>query len=228
MDKHASVFRFLYDRLGRCLIASLGLFLFSFGYYLQLVANTGLPPWQALNQGLSLHLPITFGQASILISVVVVLTDILLKEPIGLGTILDAFLVGWGADFFIWLDLIPTQKNFWCGLVVQIAALFIMSFAASIHMKAALSCGPRDALMVAIGRRFPHISIGKISISISIFILFIGYLLGGSVGMGTVINMILSGTILDLVFALIHFDPRSVVHENLFQTCTEFIRTLHT
>ena len=228
MDKQSSVLRFLWNRLSRCLITSFGLLLFSFGYYLQLVADIGLPPWQALNQGLSLHLPITFGQASILVSVVIVFTDILLREPIGLGTILDAFLVGWGADFFIRLNLIPRQKNFWYGIIVQIVALVIMSFAASIQMRAALSCGPRDALVIAIGKRFPRVSIGTISISISLTVLLIGYLLGGSVGVGTVINLFLSGVILDLVFALLHFEPRAIVHENLFQTCSEFVRACHT
>ncbi len=226
MKRYSSIFCFFTDRLRRCIIASCGLFLFSFGYYLQLVADIGLPPWQALNQGLAQHLPITFGQASILISVLIVFTDILLKEAIGLGTILDAFIVGWGADFFIWLDLIPHQKNFWYGILVQIAALVIMSFAVSIQMKAALSCGPRDALMVAIGKRLPRVSIGTISISVSLIVLLIGFLLGGSVGAGTVINLVLSGIILDFVFNLIHFEPRAVVHENLLQTCSEFIRVV--
>ena len=217
MKRYSSIFCFFTDRLRRCIIASCGLFLFSFGYYLQLVADIGLPPWQALNQGLAQHLPITFGQASILISVLIVFTDILLKEAIGLGTILDAF---------IWLDLIPHQKNFWYGILVQIAALVIMSFAVSIQMKAALSCGPRDALMVAIGKRRPRVSIGTISISVSLIVLLIGFLLGGSVGAGTVINLVLSGIILDFVFTLIHFEPRAVVHENLLQTCSEFIRVV--
>lgn len=224
MQKYSLIIHFLGNRLYRCLVASFGLILFSFGYYLQLVADIGLPPWQAINQGLSLHLPITFGQASIFISILIVITDILLKESIGLGTILDAFIVGWGADFFIWLNLIPYQKNIWYGILLQIVALVIMSLAASIQMKAALSCGPRDALIVAIGKRFPHLSIGTVSITISLIVLFVGFLLGGSVGIGTVINLFLSGVILDLVFALIHFEPRAIVHENLFQTLSELIR----
>ncbi len=133
---------------------------------------------------------------------------------------------GLGRRFFIWLDLIPHQKNFWYGILVQIAALVIMSFAVSIQMKAALSCGPRDALMVAIGKRLPRVSIGTISISVSLIVLLIGFLLGGSVGAGTVINLVLSGIILDFVFTLIHFEPRAVVHENLLQTCSEFIRAV--
>lgn len=60
----------------------------------------------------------------------------------------------------------------------------------------------------------------------SLIVLFIGFLLSGSVGAGTVINFLLSGIILDLVFALIHFEPRAVVHKNLLQTFSELIRTI--
>ena len=59
-----------------------------------------------------------------------------------------------------------------------------------------------------------------------LIVLLIGFLLGGSVGAGTVINLVLSGIILDFVFTLIHFEPRAVVHENLLQTCSEFIRAV--
>ena len=222
---HASnVARFFFDRIKQSLVASVGLLLFSFGFYLQLVANVGLASWQCLNQGLSMSLSITFGQASILVSVFVVIADFLLHEPIGIGTILDAFLVGWGTDFFIWLDLIPYQTNFGAGLAVMALAIVIMSIAQSIHMKEGLSCGPRDALMVAIGKRLPMVSVGTVCIVMSLIVLTIGYFLGGSIGLGTVINLFGAGIIMDAVFHLLHFDPRVIKHESLWETTVEFAK----
>ena len=72
--------RFFLNRLRRCLLASVGLLLFALGFYMQLSANVGLSPWTALNQGLSMRLPITFGQASITVSVIIIIADLLMKE----------------------------------------------------------------------------------------------------------------------------------------------------
>ena len=84
------------ELLGKSLKASLGLFLYSFGVHLTVKASIGLAPWDVFAMGLSNHLPLTFGQATIMISVLIVIIDILLKEQIGLGTILDAIIVGVG------------------------------------------------------------------------------------------------------------------------------------
>ena len=86
MHPSSPLTQFVCDRLRRCLLASAGLALFALGFYLQLVANVGLSPWHALNDGLTRHLPVTFGQASILVSVIIIASDLLMKESIGLGT----------------------------------------------------------------------------------------------------------------------------------------------
>ena len=86
------LFSFLFDRLKRSLLASTGLMLFAFGYHLQVVANIGLSPWTALNDGLAIHLNMTLGQASIIISIIIVISDLLMKERLGLGTLLDTCL----------------------------------------------------------------------------------------------------------------------------------------
>ena len=133
---------FFIERVKRSLLASAGLMMFAFGYYLQIVANIGLSPWTALNDGLALRLPITLGQASIIVSILIVVSDLLMKERIGLGTLLDTFVVGWGMDLFVNLDLIPYQTQFLPGLLV----LFIGTVAACVgqwfYMTAALSCVP--------------------------------------------------------------------------------------
>lgn len=217
---------FLLDRLKRSLLASAGLMLFAFGYYLQLVANIGLSPWTALNDGLSIHLPITLGQASIIISIIIVISDVLMKERIGLGTLLDTFVVGWGMDLFTALDLIPYQTKFLPGLLI----LFIGTVAACVgqwfYMTAALSCGPRDAFLVALGKRLPKLSIGTVNILLCLTVSVIAFLLGGQIGLGTIITLFGTGVVMDAVNKLVRFEPRNVVHEGIAETVSEFMKAV--
>lgn len=214
--------RFLLDHLRRVLLASAGLALFAIGTYLQLKAAIGYSPWQALNEGLSAHLSMSFGNASILVSIVVVIIDLLLREPIGIGTILDTLLVGWITDLCLWLDPIPEQQGWVIPVLLLVAGLFVMAFGQYVYMTAALSCGPRDALAVALSRRFAKISIGTVTAAMLAVVLLAGWLLGGSIGFGTLIHLTVTGPIIDLVFRFVRFDPRSVEHEGLAQTFRAF------
>ena len=217
---------FLIDRLKRSLLASAGLLLFAFGFYLQLAANIGLSPWTALNQGLSNHLPITFGQASIMVSVIIVALDLLMHETIGLGTILDALLVGWGSDLFIALELVPYQTKFLPGLAILIVGLVIACVGQWLYMLAGLSCGPRDAFLVALGKRLPKLSIGTVNILLLLTVSALAFLLGGQLGIGTIITLFGTGLVMDAVNKIVKFEPRSVVHEGIVETAQEFMKAL--
>ena len=222
MDSASPMGRFLLDHLRRMLLASAGLALFAIGTYLQLKAAIGYSPWQALNEGLSTHLSMSFGNASILVSIVVVIVDLLLREPIGIGTILDSLLVGWITDLCLWLDPIPAQSGWVIPVLLLVAGLVVMAFGQYVYMTAALSCGPRDALAVALARRFSKVSIGTITAATLAVVLLAGWLLGGPIGFGTLIHLIATGPIIDLVFRLVRFNPRSVEHEGLVQTFRAF------
>ena len=216
--------RFLLDHLRRMLLASAGLALFAVGTYLQLKAAIGYAPWQALHEGLAQHLSMSYGNASILVSIAVVAADLLLREPIGIGTIMDSLLVGWLTDLCLWLDPIPDQRGWAAPALLLVAGLFVMAFGQYVYMTAALSCGPRDALSVALARRFPKLSIGTVTAATLALVLLAGWLLGGSIGFGTLIHLVATGPIIDLVFRLLRFDPRSVQHEGLVQTFRAFSR----
>ena len=218
------LYHFFLDRLKRSLLASAGLLLFSFGFYLQLAGNVGLSPWPALNQGLSNHLPITFGQASIMVSVIIVVLDLLMKETIGLGTILDALLVGWGSDLFIALELIPYQDEFIPGLALLVIGLVAACVGQWLYMLAGLSCGPRDAFLVGLGKKLPKLSIGTVNIILTLAVALIAAVLGGQIGFGTILSLMCTGIIMDLVFKIVRFEPRSVTHEGLLETVQEFIK----
>lgn len=195
-----------------------GLFVFGLGSYLALKANIGLAPWETLSMGLSLHLPLSFGATHVAVSLVVILFDLLLREPVGYGTLLNAFLVGSAVDLFAAFDPTPAPAPLAVSVALLVAGLFIMGLGQYFYMSAGLSCGPRDALMVALGRRFPRLPIGAVNAGISVLVLAAGWLLGALVGVGTIIAGLGTSAAMQAVFSLLRFEPRDVAHLGLVET----------
>ena len=198
--------------------AAFGLFSFGFGVYLTIQANIGAGPWDVFDLGLSYTFGITYGTAAIILSLIILVIDICLREPIGIGMFLDAFIVGKTVDLFNWLELIKPLENMLVGVLVMLLGLFIMGFAQFIYMRAALGCGPRDTLLVALAKRMPRIPIGLISVAILAVVTFEGWRLGGPIGIGTLICAFLTGPIMQLDFKLARFEPTSVQHQNLMES----------
>ena len=222
MSKESGVAR---QYVKRAVTASLGLVLCGFGVYLQVQASIGTAPWNALNQGAANTFPISFGVASNLIAVLVVIADLLLREPIGLGTLLDACIVGWTADLCTFLALLPAQTERPLQILCLLAGMLITCVGQYFYMGTALGCGPRDALLVALGKRFRRVSIGVVNLGISVVVLAAAYALGAPIGIGTLITVCFTGVMMDAVFHLLRFDARSVRHESLAETFRTVFRT---
>lgn len=203
--------------------AAFGLFMFGFGVYLTIQANIGVGPWDVLNLGLSGTFGIKFGTGSIIVSLLILAIDIFLREPIGIGMFLDAFVVGKTVDLFNWMDVVKPQENPVLGIVMMLAGLFIMGYSQYLYMDAALGCGPRDTLLVALAKRMPKIPIGVISIVILAVVTFIGWRLGGPIGIGTIICAFFTGPIMQLDFKLVGFDATKIVHQNIKESAKIFI-----
>lgn len=206
------------SRIVKMLWSAFTMFFIGFGIYLQIEADLGFPSWNALNQGFSIVFPITYGTASITIGLTIVLVDILLKEPIGMGTIIDAICVGLGTDFFSMLDPVPEMESFIVKLAVFMLSLFILSIGQYMYMSAGLSCGPRDAFLVAVGKRCKRFSIGTVNNAISVAVLAVSWAMGATIGVGTVISVFGLGMVMDWTFKLVHFEPRNVSHESIGAT----------
>ena len=196
-------------------IAALGLFFFSFGDYLTIQANIGVSPWDTLHLGLAGTLGLPYGTANILISVLIVGIDILMHEMIGIGMLLDAFLVGKYIDLLNWIGLIPKQTAILPSLLFFAAGLAIIGFSQAFYMRAALGCGPRDSLLIGLKRRLPRVPIGLVSITMLGCATLIGWILGGPVGIGTLASALLTGPVMQLEFHLIRFDPTGIRHQSL-------------
>ena len=207
------------NRIVRILIDITAMLLISFAIYLQLKPDIGLSPWNALNQGLSRTFPIiTYGQASILTSFIVIVFDLLLHEKIGMSTFLDSIVIGAGSDLFIAIDILPELDSYFLKIPVFLIGLALLCFGQYLYMSTGLSCGPRDSLLVALGKRFPKVSVGTICNIIFATVLIASWLLGATVGIGTVISVFGNGKIMDWVFSLVSFEPRNVKHEDVITT----------
>ncbi|MDD4363468.1 MAG: hypothetical protein PHD33_04570 [Atribacterota bacterium] len=194
-----------------------GLFLFAFGIVLTMKANIGYAPWDVFQVGLSKTVGISLGSISILVGVFLVIITVLLGEKVGFGSILNMILIGVFLDIILKFNLIPENSNFLAGILILIVGLFIISLASYFYIGSGLGAGPRDSLMVAITKK-SKLPIGMCRGMIEATVVFIGWLLGGMVGLGTVIAVFAIGFCVQITFKLLQFDVTKVEHETLDKT----------
>lgn len=180
-------------------------------------ANIGLAPWDCLGMGIAKHTPFNYGISMTLIAVTVLIIDILLKERIGYGTIIDAICTGNFVQMFNYLDPLPENKNTMLGIAIMLGGFVFMALGMWIYMSAQQCCGPRDALLVGLGKRMKKVPIGIVEIMLWAVVLLFGFLLGGPVGVGTLISTFGAGLVMQLVYSLIHFEPRKLRHRDIFE-----------
>ncbi|MDT2735642.1 hypothetical protein P7H00_00655 [Enterococcus pseudoavium] len=196
----------------------LGLFLFALGSVLTIQANIGLASWEAFSMGISYLTDWSYGTVIIITGVVILVLDVALKEKIGFGTLLNTILIGVFVDGIQALALIPQMHHFFAGVLLLLLGQVSICVGSYFYIGASLGCGPRDALMVALGKRLPQVPIGVIRGSIEGLALLIGWLLGAKIGVGTVISVFGIGFILETTFKLLHFDVTEVAHESVVDT----------
>lgn len=204
------------------LLAAVSLFANGFGVYLTIQANMGAAPWDVLNLGMSHSLGILYGNASVAVSVTILLIDIILREPIGIAMFIDAVVVGKAVDFFNMIGAVPKCGSVLTGIPVIILGLVIIAYTQYTYMIASLGCGPRDTLLVALSKRMKKIPIGAISIGLLSTATLIGWILGGPVGIGTLISAFGCGPIMQIAFKTVHFDATGVRHQKLNESWRVF------
>jgi uncharacterized membrane protein YczE len=172
------------ERLTRRIVQLIiGLVLFGVGIGLMLQSGLGVPPWDVLHQGLARRFGLTVGLWSIIVSVVVLLLWLPLRQPYGLGTLLNAIIIG------VIIDLtgavIPAAGVTAVAWSMLLGGVVLIGIASGLYIGANLGPGPRDGLMTGIARRGPSIRLTRAVIEISV--LTLGAILGGTFGVGTII-----------------------------------------
>ncbi|MCR5792496.1 MAG: hypothetical protein K6G65_04955 [Lachnospiraceae bacterium] len=194
-----------------------GLFVFAFGVHLTIFANIGLAPWDCLGMGISYHTALNYGLSMTLMAIAILGIDMLLKEKIGFGTIIDALLTGNFVQLFNSFNPFPLNRNLWFGIAIMLIGFVFMALGMAIYMKSEQCCGPRDALLVGLGKKVSWMPIGIVEVILWAVVLLIGWLLGGPVGIGTVISTFGAGIVMQLVYTLIRFEPRELKHRSVIE-----------
>lgn len=198
-----------------------GLLVFAFGVHLTIYANIGLAPWDCLGMGIAAHTPLNYGLSMTMIALTVLCIDLMLKERIGFGTIIDALLTGNFVQMFNDLNRLPKNQSLPLGILLMLTGFVFMALGMRIYMAAGQGCGPRDALLVGLGKRLRKLPIGLVEILLWAVVLLAGWLLGGPVGIGTIISTLGAGLVMQAVYTAIRFEPRNVVHHSVFETAEE-------
>jgi len=140
--------------MGQLVIIVSGLFLFALGVVLTLRSGLGLGPWDVLHQGISRHMPLTFGQASQVVGVAVIGIGLALRVRPGLGAVLNMLLIGFFVDRLVAVHMIPLAAPY--GLLAQLgmdaAGVLLVGLGSGLYIRAKLGAGPRDGLMLGLHR----------------------------------------------------------------------------
>ena len=172
-------------RLGRRLPQLLiGLALYGASLAMMVRGTLGLAPWDVLHSGFIRHVPITLGQAVVLFSFVVLLLWIPLREKPGIGTIANAIIVGLAADAA--LAVLVEPDALWLRLVLLLAGVVLNALATALYIGSQFGRGPRDGLMTGLARR-TGLSLRLVRTVLEVTVVGIGLLLGGVLGLGTVL-----------------------------------------
>ncbi|MGC4109175.1 MAG: hypothetical protein QM747_01835 [Nocardioides sp.] len=160
-----------------------GLLLYGFSIALMVRSHLGLAPWDVLHSGLTKHVPIDIGQALVIVSFVVMLAWIPLREMPGIGTISNALVIGFSTDAF--LSVLPTPHPVGVRLVLLVAGIGLQGVATAAYIGAQFGRGPRDGLMTGLSRRTGR-SLRLVRTLMELTVVAIGLLLGGVAGLGTI------------------------------------------
>jgi uncharacterized protein len=161
-----------------------GLVLFGLGEGLLIVSFTGASPYSVLAQGISLHTNLSVGMTTFLISVFVLILWIPLNQKPGMATILNALIIALMIDLCI--KYVPTSSNYYNQLTLAIVSVITVGIGGGIYLVANLGAGPRDGLMIGLQKK-TNLPIAFVRATLEITVVSIGWYLGGTVGIGTLL-----------------------------------------
>tara|TARA_B100000963_G_scaffold273253_1_gene241467 strand:- start:148 stop:795 length:648 start_codon:yes stop_codon:yes gene_type:complete len=174
----------LKPRLSTFFFLCFGLSLFGIGEGLLLVSYTGASPWSVLAQGISLKVNASIGIITFFISIFVIFLWVFLNQKPGIGTILNAIIIATMID--ICLNYVSTPESFILKMILAVAAVLLVGIGSGIYLVANLGPGPRDGLMTGLQKK-TNLPIAAVRAFLEITVVSIGWYLGGTVGIGTIL-----------------------------------------
>ena len=177
-----------------------GLTLFGLGEALLIVSNLGVTPWTVFAEGVAKNFDLSIGLATFLVSISILILWIPLKQKIGIGTVSNAIIIAVTIDLFVYL--LPYSSNIVLSIFEMIFGILLVGVGSGIYLITNLGPGTRDGLMKGISENFKK-PIYIIRLSIEITVVILGWLLGGTVGLGTLMFAILIGPIISASLVII-------------------------
>jgi uncharacterized membrane protein YczE len=184
-----------------------GLALFGLAISLLVRADLGLNPWEVFHQGLSVRTGIPMGTVAILLGVPILLLWLPLGERPGLGTLLNVLIVGTSVN--VALTVMPQADGLPMQLAMLTAGIGLYGFATGLYLSTDLGPGPRDGLMTALHHRFGW-RIAPTRVTIELVVLAIGFALGGTLGLGTIVFAIAIGPLTELSLRMFDREGRVI------------------
>ena len=172
-----------------------GLFVYGLGVALTVHAGIGIAPWDVLAQGISIQTGLSFGVATVAVSILVLVCWIPLKVKPGFGTVANALLVGLFADF--WLMILPDLNAYWQQLAVFMLGVVVVAIATGLYISSRLGSGPRDGLMQGTANALDK-PFWIVRTAFEGSVLTIGWLMGGQVREGTLIFALTIGYLVQM------------------------------
>nr|WP_051187927.1 membrane protein [Nocardia tenerifensis] len=178
-----------------------GLWLYGFSMAVMVRAGLGLDPWDVFHQGVARHVPISFGAVTAATGVAVLLAWIPLRQRPGLGTVSNVVVIAVSVDVGLWL--LPAWEMIAARVGAMGAAVLLNAIATVLYIGAGMGPGPRDGLMTGLVRR-TGVSVWVVRTAIEVTVLSTGWLLGGSVGIGTLVYAFGIGPLIQLLIPAVN------------------------
>jgi uncharacterized membrane protein YczE len=192
-----------------------GLFLFALGAVMILYANLGMSSWGVFQIGIMNTLGLTFGQASQLVGLGVLILGWFLGFPPGFGTVMNMYFIGFFIDLIMEWWTTPVSDNLVLQSALLVGGMAMIGVASFFYLNPKLGAGPRDGLMIGLVQKLDR-PVGQIRGAIEVTVTVLGYFMGGPVGVGTVITAFTIGYFVQFAFRLGNYD-RNAKHMDLFE-----------
>lgn len=178
-----------------------GLFLYALGLVFTLRSHLGLGPWDVLHQGITRHTPLTFGEASVVVGLVIIVVGLLLRIRPGVGTLLNMVLIGFFFDRILATGLVPVPQGWPARVLLDLVGIVIVGLGSGLYIRSALGAGPRDGLMLGL-HRITKRRLALVRACLESVVAVTGFFMGGTAGIGTVIFALGIGPAVEMGFRI--------------------------
>lgn len=217
--------KIIFGYLQKITIAIGGCALVGLGTILMLQSKMGLNSWGVLHQGISLHTPLSFGQASQALGLAILLVCMAFGLYPGLGTIINMYFCGMFMDVFKRMEIsIPATLA--GRMFYLLSGVILLAYGMYLYISQGLGAGPKDGLMLLL-HRLTNKDIAAVRTGMELAAVGIGCLLGGELGLGTILGAVILGPILRTFYRMFHFDPKKSEQENVVETLRTISRLVH-